>query len=131
MRLVVDASVTVQVCLAEAGFGLLADHELTAPVLLRFEVLSVLHEAQWHERISPDLARTARDRLLTAPVSLSRDVQLSARAWDVGDRLGWAKTYDAEYVALAVAEELPLLTIDRRLARGAARLVRTMGPEDL
>jgi predicted nucleic acid-binding protein len=37
--------------------------------------------------------------------------------------LGWAKSYDAEYVALAQFLKCPLLTIDARLARGAAHLI--------
>lgn len=127
----VDASVAVQVCLAETGFDLLAGHELSAPLLLRSEVLSVLHEAQWHGRISPGLGETARDRLLAAPVTFVGDAQLSAAAWQVSDQLGWAKCYDSEYVALALREQAPLLTIDRRLARGVVRLIRTVGPDEL
>ena len=46
--------------------------------------------------------------------------------------LGWAKTYDAEYVALAQILDIPILTRDRRLARGgASRFVRLLGPMDL
>jgi len=45
--------------------------------------------------------------------------------------LGWAKTYDAEYVALARTLECSLLTTDRRLQRGAERIVDTVGPSDL
>jgi hypothetical protein len=29
---------------------------------------------------------------------------LSDEAWRIADRLGWAKTYDAEYLALLLAE---------------------------
>ena len=52
-------------------------------------------------------------------------------AWEVADALGWAKTYDAEYVALAQHLDCPLLTIDARLARGAGRVVSIVGPADL
>jgi hypothetical protein len=38
---------------------------------------------------------------------------------------GWAKTYDAEYVALAK------LTVDRRLRRGADRLGFVVTPAEL
>lgn len=131
MDLVIDVSAAVQACLAELGFELLAGHALSAPALLRSEVLSVLHEAHWHKRISAELAGTARDRLLTAPITFASDAELSAQAWAVSDQLGWATCYDAEYVALARREQSPLLTIDRRLARGATRLVRTMTPADL
>ncbi len=46
-------------------------------------------------------------------------------------QLGWAKTYDAEYVALALMEECPLLTDDRRLQRRVSSLVEVIGPAHL
>lgn len=49
----------------------------------------------------------------------------------VAERLGWAKTYDAQYVALAETLGCRLLTIDSRLRRGAARLIETIGPDEL
>lgn len=131
MQLVIDASAAVQLCLSEAGFDLVAGHDLTAPIVLRSEVCSVLHEAAWRKRISPELAAVGRDRLLAAPVHLRDDAELAAAAWTVADQLGWAKTYDAEYVALAQREDVALLTVDLRLARGAGRLVRVVTPEDV
>jgi len=35
--------------------------------------------------------------------------------WAVAERLGWGRTYDAEYVAVALDANLPLLTLDLRL----------------
>ncbi len=80
-------------------------------------------------RVQP--AVLARDRLLDAPVELCADVELAAAASAVADQLGWAKTYDAEYVALAEREDVALLTVDTRLARGAGRLVRVVTPSEL
>ncbi len=40
-------------------------------------------------------------------------------------------TYDAEYVALALILDIPLLTMDGRLARGVEHLVPVVGPDDL
>jgi predicted nucleic acid-binding protein len=48
---------------------------------------------------------------------------LYERSWDLARQLGWAKTHDAEYVALALMVGVPLLTIDGRLRRGAGHLV--------
>jgi predicted nucleic acid-binding protein len=56
---------------------------------------------------------------------------LCAEAWRVAEELGWAKTYDAEYVALARMLRCRLLTRDERLRRGAARLVEAIGPTEL
>jgi predicted nucleic acid-binding protein len=43
-------------------------------------------------------------------------------AWSIADDLGWAKTYDAEYLALASLLRSGLVTLDRRLRSAAERL---------
>jgi predicted nucleic acid-binding protein len=105
---------------------------LHAPRLLRSEVLSALHAQVWRGVVPPDAAREVRRRLGDLPLSVYADDELlHDRAWAVADELGWAKTYDAEYVALAQLLDLPLLTVDARLARGVEHLVAVVGPVDL
>ncbi|MGH3452667.1 MAG: type II toxin-antitoxin system VapC family toxin [Haloechinothrix sp.] len=48
--------------------------------------------------------------------------RLGREAWRIADELGWAKTYDAEYLALAFLVDGRLVTFDRRLLRAAERL---------
>lgn len=48
--------------------------------------------------------------------------RLGQHAWSIAERLGWAKTYDAEYLALADLLDCPLATIDRGVKDAAARL---------
>ena len=129
--LVVDASVVVQACLERDGFGPLAGYRLVAPNLVFSESLSALHEATWRGEIGKELARAAQANLLDAPIERLQPEGHPQAAWTVADDLGWAKTYDAEYVALAHLLGCPLLTIDSRLARGAGRAVHTVGPADL
>ncbi len=131
MRLVVDASAALEVCLAAQGFALLADHALVAPPLLPSEILSSLHALRWRREISRELALRALGRLPAMPVTFARPDDHERAAWDIAERLGWAKTYDAEYVALARALESPLLTVDGRLRRGASRFVEVLGPLDV
>jgi predicted nucleic acid-binding protein len=57
--------------------------------------------------------------------------RLGSEAWDVANELGWAKTYDAEYVALARLLKCRLVTLDARLRRGAAPLGFVVGPEEV
>lgn len=129
--LVIDASAGIQACLAAEGFAPLEGQELCAPPLFWSETTSVLHEMLWRREISSKLANIARDRLGQAPVRRQRPKRLHREAWRIAGELGWAKTYDAECVALASSLGCPLLTIDARLAATASRLVDVVGPTEL
>ena len=54
--IVVDASVVLQACVEEAGFGILAEYQIAAPYLVRSESLSSLREATYRGEISAELA---------------------------------------------------------------------------
>jgi len=131
MALVIDASAAVQASLPSDGFAFLDQEELIAPALLWSEVPSVLHEMSWRGTISRRLGRVALDRFLAAPIAVRRHARLAPEAWHIADELGWAKTYDAEYVALAHLLSSRLLTLDARLRRTASRLVEVLGPTEL
>jgi predicted nucleic acid-binding protein len=49
----------------------------------------------------------------------------------VAEEFGWAKTYDANYVALARMLRCRLVTLDARRRRGTARLGYVIGPTEL
>ncbi len=100
-------------------------HELLAPTLLRSQTLSALHEAVARGELP---ARVARDRLARIgrlPIRLLGDAVLRRRAWELADRLGWASTYDAEYVALAQLQAGTFVTTDQQLARSLDGIVPT------
>ena len=121
----------MQACLPSDGFVLLRREVLVAPPLLWSEVPSVLHELAWRGTISRQLAWDGLGRLLSAPIAARRPSRLSSEAWRIADELGWAKTYDAEYVALARLLNCRLLTVDARLRRGASGVVEILGPAEL
>ncbi|MHB8686249.1 MAG: type II toxin-antitoxin system VapC family toxin [Candidatus Dormibacteraceae bacterium] len=129
--MVVDAAVVITACLSEAGLTALAREELVAPHLMWSEASSVLHELRWRKEISGELASIALERLAGADVSPRRPKGLIAEAWRVADRLGWAKTYDAEYLALARLLRCRLLTTDAKLKAGGSGLVNVIGPAEL
>jgi indolepyruvate ferredoxin oxidoreductase alpha subunit len=129
--LVVDASVAVPACGSAQGFDFLAAEELVAPALMWSEARSALHEGLWRREIAHGEAITALGRLERAPVVRRTHRRLGAETWRIADELGWAKTYDAEYVALASLLECRVLTVDGRLRRGADRLGLVVGPTEL
>lgn len=70
-------------------------------------------------------------RLLKAPVKIRTPTGLIRVAWRVADDLDWAKTYDAQYVALAQMLECQLVSVDERLLRRVARLGVAVRPREL
>jgi len=95
------------------------------------EVTSALRQRVFRDEISPELAEQTLSALLEAPIERAMPPGLYREAYVLAARLGWAKSYDAEYVALARLLACPLLTADARLHRGAARVIQTMAPDDL
>lgn len=128
--LVIDASVAVVACLAGEGWDRLRGYELFAPPLLLSETTSALHEAQWRGELTAPTARAAMEQLAVAPITI-RALSAVSEAWQVADELGWAKTYDAEYVALARGLSCRLVTLDERLRRGVRGLIDVIGPAEL
>jgi len=56
---------------------------------------------------------------------------LRRTAWTIAEELGWAKTWDAEYLALVRSTGTRVVTLDARLRRGAARLGPVLGVHEL
>ena len=122
-RFVVDAGAVLH--LASAGVEISGAHELLAPTLLRSQTLSALHEAvQWGE-IPADVALDRLTRIRRMPIRLLGDAVLRRRAWDLADQLGWASTYNAEYVALTQLQADAFVTLDAELARSVDGIVAT------
>jgi len=127
----VDASLIVTWCLGSGELEELAPGGRCAPALMWSEAQSVLHEQGWRGALDPDDARRARARLTSAEVERLAPPELADEAWRIADRLGWAKTYDAEYLALASLLDCRLVTVDGRLRRRADRLGFVFGPTEL
>jgi predicted nucleic acid-binding protein len=122
-RFVVDAGAVLE--LVRAGTQVSEKHKLLAPTLLRSQTLSMLHEKVQRDELTADVAREHLTRIRGMPLRLLGDAVLRRRAWELADRLGWAETYDAEYVALAQLQKCTLVTMDKRLARAVDGIVPT------
>ena len=122
-RFVLDASAVLH--LASAGVEVSSAHKLLAPTLLRSQTLSALHEAVQRGEIPADVARDRLTRIGRMPIRLLGDGVLRRRAWELADQMGWASTYNAEYVALTQLQADAFITLDAELARSVEGIVAT------
>ena len=120
-RFVVDCGVVLR--LASEEIEVAPEHELLAPTLLRSQTLSAMHEAVHRGEIEPDVAPDRLARITKMPIRLLGDAVLRRVAWRVADQLGWAETYDAEYVALTRLQADAFVTLDAELSRRVEGIV--------
>jgi predicted nucleic acid-binding protein len=123
VKFVVDCGVVLRLAAEEIEVS--GAHELLAPTLLRSQTLSALHEAVQRGELPSDVARERLKRIGAMPIRLLGDAVLRRRAWELADRLGWASTYDAEYVALTQLQADAFVTLDATLARSVEGIVAT------
>ncbi len=77
-------------------------------------------------RISSETAALAHSDLLDLPVQLWPYAALALGSWQLRGSL---TLYDAAYVALAAQLAVPLVTLDRRLARAASSSCEVVVPD--
>jgi predicted nucleic acid-binding protein len=92
-------------------------HALCAPQMLLPEAANVLRNQVFKGELSADAATLAHADLIEFPVRLWAYPPMSERVWALRHAV---TTYDATYVALAEYLDVPLATLDLRLARSHA-----------
>jgi predicted nucleic acid-binding protein len=128
-KFVVDASAVLHLVSAEVAVS--DEHELLAPTLLRSQTLSALHEVVHRGEIPAEVARERLTRVGRMNIRLLGDAVLRRRAWELADQLGWASTYNAEYVALTQLQADAFVTLDAELARSVEGIVATASTDAL
>jgi predicted nucleic acid-binding protein len=128
-RFVVDTGAVLH--LASEGIEVSDEHELLAPTLLRSQTLSALHEAVHRGELPADVGRERLEQIGRMKIRLLGDAVLRRVAWKVADQLGWASTYDAEYVALTQLQADAFVTLDAELARSVEGIVATASIDEL
>ena len=129
--LVLDASTVFDALQFDRAFRVFRGDELVAPHVMWCEVRSALHESVFRGELSDGDGLDRVHRLEEAPIRPKSHRLLGLTAWQIADQMGWAKTYDAEYVALARLLRCRLVTSDDRLRRGTDRLGFVVGPHEL
>ncbi len=122
-RFVVDSTAVIHI--AKTHLEIPTMHELLAPTLLRSQSLTALHEAVHRGELEAEEARDLLTRVGPPglKIRLLGDAVLRRVAWELADQLGWASTYDAEYLALTRLQADAFITLDRRLAKSAEGIV--------
>ena len=119
MSAVIDASVLVAATIDAGPHGVwaeqvLAREPLFAPELIYVEATNVLRRLECAKKISMLEATAAHEDHLQLSIEACPFIPFWERVWALRHSL---TSYDAWYVAVAEALELPLATLDTRLAR--------------
>ncbi len=128
-RYVVDAGAVLRLVATEVEVA--SRHELLAPTLLRSQTLSLLHESVQRGELTASVAQVHLTRIRMLSIRLLGDAVLRRRAWALAEELGWASTYDAEYVALTQLQAHALITLDPDLATRVEGVVAVATLDDL
>jgi predicted nucleic acid-binding protein len=131
LSVVVDSSVVVA-ALVDAGDNgawaekILEQGGLYAPELLRVETANVLRRLERGKEITEQEANAAFEELMELDVELHAFEPFSERVWELRHNV---TSYDGWYVALSEALNLPLATLDGRLAKAEGPKCRFLTPE--
>lgn len=129
MIVVLDASALVDAQLdrgAAAAFRALRGQvdegaiRLIAPDIMWSEATSALRGLVLRGALEPDAGARLQRLVERVPVEAQRPAGLRRRAWEIATSMGWGRTYDAEYCALAELRGGLLATRDGALHRAAA-----------
>ena len=131
MSVIVDSSVVVAALVDTSSHGewaeqILEDHDLYAPEHLRVEAANMLRRLERGKEVSEQEANAAFEDLIELQVELHAFEVFSERVWELRNNVS---IYDGWYVALAEALDLPLATLDERLAKADGPKCRFLTPE--
>ena len=95
---------------------------LLAPPLLFAETTSVLRRYVHLGGVLHEEAEAPLGSSLRLPISAVHGPEVYRRALDLARRLGHAKAYDVQYLAVAQIQDCPAVTVDRGLHESAHTL---------
>jgi predicted nucleic acid-binding protein len=130
MSAVVDASLLVAATTDAGHEGVWAERVLerggiVAPHLVLVEATNILRRLERSKELTRLEATAAQRDLVRLDIELLPFEPFADRVWDLRQNV---TSYDAWYVAVAEAFDLPLATLDRRLARATGPSCRFLTP---
>ena len=129
MTIVVDANVVAALVLplpyddlaTEAmNYWIAQGERLIAPILMEYELVTIIRRGVANSQLRKERALPVLYQIQESGVeTIAPTVQLHEQALYWAERIGQSKAYDAHYLALAIRENAPFWTADRRLANSA------------
>ncbi len=119
MSIVIDSSVVVAALLDSGPHGdwaenVLGSGLLLGPELVRAEATNIFRRLERAKLITTPAANAAQDDLMQLDIELLPFDPFADRVWELRHNV---TSYDAWYVAIAEALELPLATLDEPLSK--------------
>lgn len=126
---VIDAPVAIQLATDEAVIP--PQHSLTAPTLLRSQVLALVYETLRCKEIDERSGRKLLDDIRGLRIRFLGDRSLEDHAWRLASKMNWPDIHQVEYIALTQLQADALVTLDTEFATAADIFVRTASPADI
>lgn len=123
---VIDARVAID--LATDGATIPPEHSLTAPTLLRSQVLALVYESVRRGDIDERTGRKILHDIRGLRIRFLGDRSLEDNAWQLATKLNWPDVHQAQYIALTQLQADALVTADDDLASAARAFIKTASP---
>jgi len=128
--MVIDSSVVVAALVDSGPHGrwaeeVLASGLLQAPELVRVEATNIFRRLERAKLITTPEANEAQDDLMQLDIELFPFDPFASRIWELRHNV---TSYDAWYVVIAEALDLPLATLDEALSKANGVTCKFMTP---
>ena len=112
---VIDAQVAID--LATDGATIPPEHSLTAPTLLRSQVLALVYESVRRGDVDEQTGRKILHDIRGLRIRFLGDRSLEDTAWQLATKLNWPDVHQAQYIALTQLQADALVHRRRRPRR--------------